>query len=82
PSDRFTLQDPGNPGVPYDFDVPRLSGKYGAAFAAAIRYYAGIVLNGAIFLPALNFILLIVFVRDVGRFFGEEIDITNVTRLI
>ena len=39
-------------------------------------------LLAALFLPLLNFILLITFIRNLSRALGEEVDITNVTRMI
>jgi len=40
------------------------------------------ILIGAILLPAFNFILLITITRDLSRFFGEEVDVSNLTRMI
>jgi hypothetical protein len=40
------------------------------------------LLIAALFLPLLNFILLISFIRNLSRFLGEEVDITNITRMI
>ena len=37
---------------------------------------------GAVVLPVIDFILLVEITRGVTHFFGEEIDITNLTRLI
>jgi hypothetical protein len=37
---------------------------------------------GAMLLPALNFIVLITGVRDISRMLGEEVDVSNLTRMI
>ncbi len=39
-------------------------------------------LIAGLFLPLLNFALLISFIRNISRHLGEEIDITNITRMI
>jgi hypothetical protein len=42
----------------------------------------GKILLAALFLPFFNFIMLIVFIRNLSRMLGEEVDITNITRMI
>ncbi|MBI4399961.1 hypothetical protein HY570_04390 [Candidatus Micrarchaeota archaeon] len=41
-----------------------------------------IIFVGAFLMPALNFVILISIVQSLSAFFGEEVDITNLTRLI
>ncbi|MEM4389118.1 MAG: hypothetical protein QXG98_00455 [Candidatus Micrarchaeia archaeon] len=56
-----------------------LGGTY--AIFGLIRV-ASYILIGAILLPAFNFILLVTIARDLSRFFGEEVDVSNLTRMI
>ncbi|VVC03428.1 Uncharacterised protein [Candidatus Burarchaeum australiense] len=40
------------------------------------------VIFGALVLPILDFLLIITAARDLSRFLGEEVDVTNLTRMI
>lgn len=43
---------------------------------------AGLVFMGAIILPVFNFIILVSIVSNLSSFLGEEMDVTNLTRMI
>jgi hypothetical protein len=47
-----------------------------------MMFFVVIYFIAAVALPALNFIVLIEMTRGMSRLFGEEIDVTNLTRLI
>ncbi len=47
--------------------------------AVRITFYTFV---GAMLLPALNFIVLITGVREISRLLGEEVDVSNLTRMI
>ncbi|RLG20050.1 hypothetical protein DRN67_00985 [Candidatus Micrarchaeota archaeon] len=54
----------------------------GLAFGWGKNYNLTHVLLGALFLPIINFIIIITATRELSRFLGEEVDITSLTRMI
>jgi hypothetical protein len=40
------------------------------------------VILGALLLPLLNFVIITTAAREFSRFLGEEIDVSNLTRII
>ncbi|MFH1285447.1 MAG: hypothetical protein ABIH99_02585, partial [Candidatus Micrarchaeota archaeon] len=46
-----------------------------------VKFFAVSVLVGTI-LNTLNFVILIAFAREISRIMGEEVDVTNLTRMI
>ncbi len=72
----YNNPDPLNSGAGYTS-----MSSYGNLFQALYKLGARNLI-AALFLPILNFILLITFIRNLSRALGEEVDITNVTRMI
>ncbi|MCK4714217.1 MAG: hypothetical protein KAT35_01475 [Candidatus Aenigmarchaeota archaeon] len=54
----------------------------GLALPGTLRFGIAHVVLGALVLPILNFMIVITAARELSRFLGEEVDITNLTRMI
>jgi hypothetical protein len=74
------LNDPNNfnpAGGPGYTEMTKFNTMFNVIYSVFLR-----LLIASLFLPLFNFILLITFVRNLSRALGEDVDITNVTRMI
>lgn len=67
----FASGNEGSDTVTHYFDV------FNLLYRVLLR-----LLIASLFLPLFNFILLVTFIRNLSRSLGEEVDVTNITRMI
>jgi len=76
---------PASAASPFNTNTSQESGATEYNAATSVAWYlrlAFALLTAGILLPAINFIVLITAVRELTRFFGEEIDVSSMTRMI
>lgn len=80
PADMF---EPGS-GAPITIksDILNITQTLLQAVSMAVWKLLAINILGSLFLPLLNFAILATSMREFSRFFGEQIDLSNLTRMI